>query len=863
MSSPAPQIIYRSDYQSPDWTITHTKMDFELDPSRTRVSTEIQLKRQRQAPLVLDGVDITLLSLHVDGKALAKSDYVVGADSLSIEGLPLTCALTIVTEIDPESNKALEGLYRSSGNYCTQCEAQGFRKITYYLDRPDVLATFDVSITADKISCPVLLSNGNFVSEEQHDDGRHTVHWHDPFPKPAYLFALVGGQLACIEDDFITASGRAVTLAIYVQEHNIDQCSFAMDALKRSMKWDEDVYGLEYDLDRFMIVAVDDFNMGAMENKGLNIFNSKYVLASEDTATDTDILGVEAVIAHEYFHNWTGNRVTCRDWFQLSLKEGLTVFRDQQFSADMQSKEVKRIEDVRLLRARQFPEDAGPMSHPIRPDSFIEINNFYTLTVYEKGAEVIRMIHTLLGEGNYYKGIKLYFERHDGHAVTCDDFISAMQDASGVDLTQFRLWYSQAGTPELVVSDSYDTDASEYRLSVVQNVPDTPGQTDKKAMHIPLRIGLLDANGKAINLKLGTEDGDGALLNITKAQDEFVFKEVSEKPTPSLLRGFSAPVRLSYEYSAEQLAFLIANDSDSFNRWEAAQRLYSLGLGRLLDGDEIDSVEPLLHAMDKLMSDPSLDAGYKAEMLSLPSIDTIASDAPVIDIAAIDRARTDMSVAMAAHLEPHLKSLITQHQVNMTIGERALRNRALHLLSELDESRWLEIAIRHFEHASNMTDSVAALAALCSSTKANKQHYLDSFYRRWESNKLVIDKWFSIQAMAKYDGVLDDVLALTKHMAFDSANPNRFRSLVGVFASANPAYFHAADGRAYTFVSEQIVSIDKTNPQVAARLVTPFLQWKRFVEPQKSGMQTALRSVSQSTNLSPDVYEIVSKALST
>ncbi len=874
MNTSLPKTILRSDYRPSPWQIIHTRLLFELDAHRTRVTSHLKLRKHDEGSLELDGVGLKLLSVQLDSKPLAESQYTVTEKQLIVDSLPAECVLSIVVEIDPESNKALEGLYLSSANFCTQCEAEGFRKITYYLDRPDVLSTFDVSISADAKRYPVLLSNGNFVSSEMHDDGRHSAHWHDPYPKPAYIFALVAGELSHIEDEFVTASGRKVKLLIYVQAHNIDACSLAMDALKRSMRWDEEVYGLEYDLDLFMIVAVDDFNMGAMENKGLNIFNSKYVLANQDTATDADILGVEAVIAHEYFHNWTGNRVTCRDWFQLSLKEGLTVFRDQQFSADMHSPEVKRIEDVRLLRSAQFPEDASPLSHPIRPDSYIEINNFYTLTVYEKGAEVIRMMHTLLGSDHYYSGVDLFLKRHDGEAATCDDFISAMQEASGVDLSQFQLWYSQAGTPTLKITDSFDETKGEYTLNIEQKIPDTPGQKNKKAMQIPLRIGLINSKGQMEAVSLGRKEGDGAVLDVTAKQQKFVFSGLTSKPVPSLLRGFSAPVHVEYDYSDKTLCFLLAHDTDSFNRWEAVQRLYTHVINRFMLGEREDAAVDLLPAIGSVIRDKGMNARFKAELLSIPSIETLASNADVIDIHAMHRARKKLISCLATEFQSELEVLASRNDaeadkrsnVNAGAGadmnRRSLANKALMLLTELEEVVWLPIAKEKFDYADNMTDSMAALSALCCSNTQASQDSLNTFYKRWESNKLVIDKWFAVQAGAEHELVFENVKALMQHPAFDRDNPNRFRSLLGRFAMGNPAYFHVADGAPYTLITDQIMLLDKTNPQVAARLVTPFLQWRKFVAPQKEHMQAALQRIAAVDTLSPDVFEVVSKALS-
>ncbi len=864
MKEASPVVIARKDYQPCNWTIVKTDLVFELDLTQTLVHSTLHLQRLSSGPLQLDGQDLALQSVSVDGQPLDSTHYTISDTHLQIDSLPDTCQLNIVTKINPTANTALEGLYCSSNNFTTQCEAEGFRKITYYLDRPDVLSVFSVRIVADQNAYPVLLSNGNLESARRLGDGRHEVQWLDPFPKPCYLFALVAGKLARIEDTFITRSKRTVDLHIYVEEHNIDQCDYAMDALKRSMAWDEKVYGLEYDLDLFMIVAVDDFNAGAMENKGLNIFNSKYVLADTELATDDDFLGVEAVIAHEYFHNWTGNRVTCRDWFQLSLKEGLTVFRDQEFSSDMQSREVKRIQDVRMLRAQQFAEDASPMSHPIRPDEYIEINNFYTLTVYEKGAEVIRMIHTVLGLEKYHAGIDLYFERHDGQAVTCDDFVQAMEDASGIDLSVFRQWYSQSGTPRVQVTDKFDHSSQQYTLTVTQQNPDRNGN-ERPPTLIPISLGLLDATGNNLPLTLGRHSADGStVLNLTERSQTFVFDNISAKPIPSLLRGFSAPVVLEYEYNNDALAFLLANDSDSFNRWEAGQRFAKRLILQHLKNDQFVVPDQFLDAYATVINDGQLDPGFKSIMLDMPGIKTVANDCEEIDIHAIDAALTTINTALATRFQTALTHLVEntkQRKLLSSIGERSLANTALSLLSYLPSEQWESLAVTQYHNASNMTDRVAALSALCDLPGDEKRRCVADFYERWSDHKLVVDKWFSLQATAQHDQVINDVIGLTGHEAFDANNPNRFRSLIGAFASANPVYFHAADGSGYDLVSDYIILLDSTNPQVAARLLSPFLQWRRFVNPQQASMQSALLKIASVNKLSPAVYELVTKAL--
>jgi len=865
MKEPNPVVIARKDYQAPNWTIDKTELVFELAPGNTIVHSTLHLFRQSAGPLCLDGSDLELISIHVDGQLLDASEYTLGDEHLQIESLPDSAKLSIVVQINPLDNTALEGLYCTSGNFCTQCEAEGFRKITYYLDRPDVLSIFSVSIIGDAKAYPVMLSNGNLVSQEKLADGRQQVNWHDPYPKPCYLFALVAGNLARVDDSYTTRSNRQVDLHIYVEEHNLQQCQFAMDALKLSMKWDEEVYGLEYDLDLFMIVAVDDFNAGAMENKGLNVFNSKYVLADRELATDDDFLAVEAVIAHEYFHNWTGNRVTCRDWFQLSLKEGLTVFRDQEFSSDVRSRNVKRIEDVRMLRAQQFAEDAGPMSHAIRPDHFIEINNFYTLTVYEKGAEVIRMIHTLLGPQKYYKGIALYFERHDGSAVTCDDFVSAMEDASGISLVAFRKWYSQSGTPRVHVTDHYDAANQRYTLSVNQQNPDSTGEP-REPLHIPLRMGLLDQDGNAMSIKIGRPDtNNSSVLDVVEVAQSFVFEHIAAKPVPSLLRGFSAPVILDYEYDDETLAFLLARDPDSFNRWEAGQRLAMRIIDQQLGSNDASVSPGFVEAFEPVLNDQSLDAGFKALVLQMPGVKTVSNDQKVIDVQAIDKALRSIRYAIAERYQSLLTQWVISKQhdrQSLSIGERSLANTALALLSELPSNHWQPLAVKQYQAADNMTDRVSALRVLCNQPDETRTTCVQDFYDQFSQHKLVVDKWFALQACAQHSQVVNDVMALSQHEAFDVRNPNRLRSLIGAFASSNPVYFNASDGAGYTFVSNHILALDRTNPQVAARLLAPFMQWRRYCEPQQSLMQQALVTIASQKPLSTDVYEVVSKALS-
>ena len=884
-----PVAVRRADYAPPEWLIPHTRLHVELAPEATRVTCTLSLERAigdravagEPPPLRLDGTDaaggpLALESVTLDGRSLGESEYERSETALTLAGLPERCELTIVTVVNPDANTALEGLYRSSGNYCTQCEAEGFRKITYYLDRPDVLSVFDVTLLAPRRTCPVLLSNGNLVGEEDLGDGRHSSRWHDPHPKPCYLFALVAGKLASIEDRFVTRSGREVALHVFTEAHNVDKCDFAMASLKASMAWDEEVYGFEYDLERFTIVAVDDFNMGAMENKGLNIFNTKYVLADAESATDEDFLGIEAVVAHEYFHNWTGNRITCRDWFQLSLKEGLTVFRDQSFTADRHSATVKRIEDVRLLRARQFSEDASPMAHPIRPDSYVEINNFYTLTVYEKGAEVIRMLNTLLGEARWREGMALYVARHDGTAATCEQFVAAMEAASGVDLGQFRRWYSIAGTPELHVEEHFDEARSRYTLIVRQSVPDTPGQRDKPPLHIPFRVALLDAGGVPLALDIGRDDGAGGrLLELREREERFVVEDVARRPVASLLRGFSAPVRLHREADAATLAFLMAHDTDPFNRWEAGQTLAARAIEAGLDattgadaganGDEL--VAALTDALGRCLADESLEPAFRAEMLSLPSLDTLAEARESIDMPALEAARRHVLRALAERWRDRLSELAgapsrpSDPADGQAIGERRLANVALALLGALGEEVVAPLAARRFAGAANMSDRIAALRQLCHGSEAVRAAPLAAFHERWHGNRLVIDKWFAVQATADRAEVIDDVEALLSHPDFELANPNRARSLIASFAFANPARFHTGDGRGYRLLADQVMRIEPLNPQLAASLVAPLGRWERYVPREGHAMRAELERIRDAGPRSPDVLEIVSKSL--
>lgn len=865
-----PQAKFRHDYRVPDYTITDIDLDFELDAERTRVTAVSQIKRQGavEAPLILNGEDLTLVSIQIDGQPW--DAYQQQDNQLVIEQLPAQFTLTIVNEIHPAKNTALEGLYLSGEALCTQCEAEGFRHITYYLDRPDVLARFTTRIVADKARYPFLLSNGNRMAEGELADGRHWVQWQDPFPKPCYLFALVAGDFDVLRDSFTTRSGRQVALELFVDRGNLDRADWAMTSLKNAMKWDETRFGLEYDLDIYMIVAVDFFNMGAMENKGLNIFNSKYVLAKAETATDKDYLNIEAVIGHEYFHNWTGNRVTCRDWFQLSLKEGLTVFRDQEFSSDLGSRSVNRIDNVRVMRGAQFAEDASPMAHAIRPDKVIEMNNFYTLTVYEKGSEVIRMMHTLLGERQFQAGMQLYFERHDGSAATCDDFVQAMEDASNVDLSLFRRWYSQSGTPLLTVRDEYDAERQQYRLHVSQKTASTADQQEKLPLHIPLDIELYDGTGKVIPLQK-----DGApvnnVLNVTEAEQTFVFDAVPQQPVPSLLREFSAPVKLDYPYSDQQLTFLMQHARNEFARWDAAQSLLATYIK--LNVTKYQQKQPLtlpLHVADAfraVLLDEKLDPALAAQILTLPSENEIAELFTTIDPEAIAAVHDAITRCLAQEMADEWLAVYRANNTegyrveHREIAKRALRNVCLSYLAFGDQAQADQLVLKQFQQADNMTDSLAALSAAVSAQLPCRDALMSEFDERWHQDGLVMDKWLVLQATSPAADVLTRVRALLQHRSFSLSNPNRTRSLIGGFASANPAAFHAADGSGYQFLVEILSDLNQRNPQVAARLIEPLIRLKRYDASRQALMRSALEQLKGLENLSGDLYEKITKAL--
>jgi len=872
--------VYLKDYRPPGFFIDEVELALDLFEERASVRSRLLVRRNPQsdnadAPLVLSGRDLLLKAVALDGSPLSSDRYRLDAESLTIDSVPHSFSLELETEIHPEKNTSLEGLYRSSGNFCTQCEAEGFRKITYFLDRPDVLARYTVTITAEREKYPVLLANGNLTDAGALEGGRHYAIWRDPFPKPCYLFAMVAGKLVRIADSFIADSGRSIALEIYVQAHNRDKCAHAMASLKKAMRWDEETFGLEYDLDQYMIVAVDDFNMGAMENKGLNIFNSKYVLARPDTATDSDYEGIEAVVAHEYFHNWTGNRVTCRDWFQLSLKEGLTVFRDQQFSASMISPAVKRIHDVRMLRNVQFPEDNGPMAHPVRPDSYMEINNFYTVTVYEKGAEVIRMLHTLIGPEKFREGLGLYLARHDGQAATTDDFVRAMAEASGRDLEQFKRWYSQSGTPQLAVTGSYDAVAKTCTLNIRQACPPTPGQPEKAPFYIPLALALLGPDGGELPLLCSERPGEAAsgLFELREAEERLVFASLAEPPVPSLLRNFSAPVKVDYAYSDADLLFLLRHDQDPFNRWEAGQRLAVRLLLKLVEdfrkGRPLHLDDGFVAACEGLLAGAeTADKAFLSLLLTLPSEEYLAEQMEVIDVEGIHAARLFVRRSLAGALQPLLLQVYRASQCPdpyrydpVLAGKRALKNLCLFYLATLEDEAGIALCLNQFAGAGNMTDQLAAFAALCHSARAERRKVIDDFYAQWQAETLVLDKWFSVQATTPQPGTLREVQTLMAHPAFNLANPNKVRALIGAFAGGNPLCFHDPSGSGYAFLAEQILALDPLNSQIAARLTARLSRGRRYDAQRRQLMRAQLERIVAVKSLSRDVYEVASKSL--
>ena len=891
-----PNVIRRADYAPPAFLIDTVALEFDLVPERTVVRNTMRVRRNpdasRAAHLELMGEQLEFVGAAIDGKPFANAH--AHEHGLLLDNVPDNFELTLTSVCNPAANTTLSGLYVSGGNFFTQCEAEGFRRITYFLDRPDVMATFTVTLRADKTDYPVLLSNGNLLEEGDLPDGRHFARWEDPFRKPSYLFALVAGKLVALEERVKSSSGKEKLLQVWVEPHDLDKTRHAMDSLIHSIRWDEERFGLELDLDRFMIVAVSDFNMGAMENKGLNIFNTKYVLANPETATDTDFANIEAVVGHEYFHNWTGNRVTCRDWFQLSLKEGLTVFRDQEFSADMAggatdeaARATKRIEDVRVLRQMQFAEDAGPMAHPVRPESYVEINNFYTMTVYEKGSEVVRMYQTLFGRDGFRKGMDLYFKRHDGQAVTCDDFRHALADANGRDLAQFERWYSQAGTPRVSVRTHYDAAQQRYSVTLTQGYGEAAPaarETQKGPLLIPFAIGLIGKDGADLPLQLeGEAEASAAttrVLEFTQTEQSFTFVNVMQEPLPSLLRNFSAPAIVEYDYSADQLAFLLAHDSDPFNRWEAGQRLATRELltlaARAATGVPLQLDDSVVAAFARVLTDETLSPAFRELALMLPSEAYLAEQMAQSNPAAVHAARQFVRKRLANALRSDWLKVYEQHRTPgayeatpEAAGHRALKNLALSYLAELDDpAEAVRLASAQYDAANNMTDRAAALSALLNASAANggsaeAQRALDDFYQRFEKEPLVIDKWFALQATQRGSAqrpVIDIVRKLMTHQAFNLKNPNRARSLIFSFCAANPAQFHAEDGSGYAFWAEQVIALDAINPQVAARLARSLELWRRFTPTLRDGMRAALEKVASQVK-SRDVREIVEKAL--
>jgi aminopeptidase N len=895
MKNASARTTYLKDYRPPPFTIETTDLHFDLYEDHASVVAKLLFKCN-------GGSDVTSLRLHgqvlilekvfINGQQLNSDQYSQDDESLTIPALDSLLGASFEefqfechTRIEPQNNTALEGLYKSKKMFCTQCEAEGFRRITYYLDRPDVMSVFTTTVAADKAKYPVLLSNGNNIASGDVDGApdRHWVTWEDPFKKPSYLFALVAGDLLSLDDTFVTCSDREIELRIFVEEKDIDKCDHAMLSLKNSMRWDEEVYGREYDLDIFMIVAVDDFNMGAMENKGLNVFNTSCVLASPQTTTDFSFQRVEAVVAHEYFHNWSGNRVTCRDWFQLSLKEGFTVYRDSEFSADMGSRTVKRVEDVSFLQTVQFAEDGGPMAHSVRPDSYMEISNFYTVTIYEKGAEVVRMIALLLGEEKFRAGSDLYFERHDGQAVTTEDFVKAMEDASNIDLGQFRNWYYQAGTPVVSIQSEYDADTKRYTLYVSQSCPDTPGQSNKKPLTVPLRLGLLGSDGKDLPLRLLVDDASTSktdrVLSVTQQEQQFVFEGLESEPIPSLLRGFSAPVRLQYDYSRAELLFLMVNDSDGFNRWNASQ-LLTIGLidelqSDLAAGIDLALPQSLVDAyagvLDSTLSDPSVDKAMVAQLLSLPTVGFLIERAEVADVEGIHRVREFLLNGVAAKFYSLFLDVYTANTSDAeyaadaeSIARRSLKNLALSYLMRSDKDEAVTLAQTQFVQASNMTDQLSGLRCLVNSGAGAavdlKRDALDSFYRQWSHEPLVVDQWFVAQAVCQLPGSLAQVKQLLEHADFDIRNPNKVRSLIGAFCGQNHLGFHDASGEGYEFLADQVLVLDKLNPQIASRLLTPLTRWRKFSAKRQGLMQAQLRRIKAQEELSKDLFEIVEKS---
>nr|VFJ47316.1 MAG: aminopeptidase N [Candidatus Kentron sp. FW] len=886
MSPQTPKTIYRKDYTPPDYLIDEVALKFQLDEEETTVTSRLTIRRnfattdktanRESVPLILNGRELIPDSISMDGKSMGTDDYTVDDEHLTIAKVPQHFTLLIENRIRPGENTALEGLYRSSGNFCTQCEAEGFRKITYFLDRPDVLAKYTTTIMADRTRYPVLLSNGNAIQRGESDGNRHWVRWEDPFPKPCYLFALVAGDLSSLRDRFTTRSGKEVRLALYVQKHNLDKCDHAMESLKKAMAWDEEIYGLEYDLDEYMIVAVDDFNMGAMENKGLNIFNSRYVLAKPETATDDDYAAIEEVIAHEYFHNWTGNRVTCRDWFQLSLKEGLTVFRDQEFSADQVSRSIKRIQDVRLLRETQFAEDASAMAHPVRPESYMEISNFYTVTIYNKGAEVIRMMQALVGKEGFLRGIRRYIEGNDGQAATIDDFVLAMEEENRIDLGQFCRWYDQAGTPEVTAKGQYDGDKKTYTLVFHQSCQPTPGQPEKEPFHIPMAIGLVDENGRDLALRLADEEKTPPpgtrVLSLREKNQEFRFTDIPHRPIPSLLREFSAPITLKMTRTIEELAFLLTFDSDPFARWDAGQTLATRLMLELIaayqDGKALEPNGIFVEAFEKTLIDAQTEKSLIAEILTLPTEIYVGMQMECIDVDAIHQVRQFIRYSLAKTLKDRFLDIYHDHQTDepyrygsASSGKRRLKNLCLGYLMELPDPEIQALCFSQFCHADNMTDALAALSFLANTDCEERHKALATFEKQWHHDPLVMDKWFAIQATSRLPDTLQVVRKLMGHASFSLKNPNKVRALIEGFCRRNQVRFHDANGAGYAFLVDQVLVLDAMNPQIAARLLNVVGRWRSFDSTRQQLMQTEIEKILIQPGLSKDTYEIASKTL--
>lgn len=868
-----PVMKYLRDYSRPDFCVESVDLHIDIFDAETIVTATFGVIKSPDAavdaPFVLDGRDVEFCSILCDGRSLDEEEYLVEGEALTILRAPDAFVLKTIVKIHPETNTSLEGLYYADGTFLTQCEAEGFRRITYFPDRPDVMSRYRCTVVADKARCPVLLSNGNRLEAGECDAGRHFVTWEDPHKKPCYLFAMVAGDLACQTDAFTTATGREVALRFYVDHQDAHKCEHAIASLKKSMAWDEETFGLIYDLDIYMVVATHSFNAGAMENKGLNVFNSKYVLAKPETATDMDFQGIEGVIAHEYFHNWTGNRVTLCNWFQLSLKEGLTVFRDQEFSSDMGSRAVKRISDVRVLRAAQFPEDGGPMAHPIRPESYIEMNNFYTATVYNKGAEVIRMIHTFLGKAAFRQGMDLYFARHDASAVACEDFIAAMEEASGIDLSRFRLWYSQAGTPVVDVNRHYDAQAKCYTLTLTQAVPDTPGQTHKKSMQMPVKMGLMDAHGVALSLTLAGESDEGPVervLNFSAAAESFTFVGVEAEPVPSLFRGFSAPVTKRVNYSESELIFLMGNDTDSFNRWDAAQQLYTDTILKMVaDGGEAELSEAFIAAVKKTLTHETLDKALIAQALTLPSETELGDSMTVIDVDGIHGARECVANTLAEALKESWRAVYEACRQSgpytldsESMAKRRLKSLCLTYLARVEAPA---LTFESYTSATNMTDQIAALTVLAGLEAPEGDAALALFYEAWKGDTLVLDKWFTTQATSLRAGTLERVKSLCDHPDFDIKNPNKVRSLIGAFCQANPSHFHRRDGKGYDILADAVIALNTINPSIAARMVSGFNRWRRYDEERQHLMKERLQRIQGTPNLANGVFEIVSRAL--